>query len=355
MTQGFHDLTLAAVVPQESDAVSLVFDVPESLRETFRFTPGQYLTLKADIDGEDVRRSYSICSGLSEPGLAVGIRRLEGGAFSNHALSLKVGDTVEVMPPQGRFTAEIGGAHNYLLVAAGSGITPCLSIAKSVLELEPESRITLVYGNSRIATTMFRTEVDALKDRYTDRFQLIHTMSRERVDAEFLNGRVDGAMIERLVERRLFRIDEFDAAYVCGPQPMIESTAEALQRLGMAQEKIRFELFTTEGFQDRAPAKPTVDAKSGAEVTITLDGGEKRITVDGERETVLAAAQAAGLDLPFSCAGGMCCTCRCKVTEGQAAMDKNYSLQNWEVDAGFVLACQSRPLTDKLALDFDAA
>ncbi len=355
----FQQLDIAAVRPQTDAGVALTFAVPATLREEFAFTPGQYLTLRATIDGEDVRRSYSICSSSCDAAiLEVGIKQVEGGLFSNYAMTLAAGDSISVMPPQGRFTATIGGRHRYLLVAAGSGITPCLSIAKSVLANEPDSHITLLYGNRTTASVMFRSDLDALKDRYLERFSLIHTLSAERQDVELLNGRLTDHKLKQLIDADLIHPEHCDRIYLCGPQKMIEQCRQALIDGGIPEEKVAVELFTTD--QSRAQtgrAAPTraVDAQSGATVTIIHDGASRDIIVDGTRDTVLAAAQRAGMDLPFSCAGGMCCTCRCKIVSGNASMDLNYSLEKWEIEAGFTLACQSRPDSEKLVLDFDAS
>ncbi len=352
--QEFFPLIISNIRPQTANGVGITFEVPADLKKTFSFIPGQYLTLRAKVGGEDIRRAYSICSGLNDTGLEVGIKQVEDGAFSNHALTLQVGDEVLVMRPQGRFTADIGGNHNYLLLAAGSGITPCLSIAKSVLQGELESTVTLVYGNRSTETMIFLGDLNTLKDRYTERLQLIHVMSLERQDVDFLNGRVSGETLDELTKRKLISPDTFDAAYICGPQTMIKETSQVLQKMGMDKKAIHFELFSTDNAPVPARRKTTAPAL-GAEVTIILDGSEKIIRVEGKEDTILSAAQKAGMDLPFSCAGGMCCTCRCKVVEGDAEMDVNYSLQDWELEAGFTLACQTRPTSDKVTLDFDAS
>ena len=351
----FHNLKIKSLRRQTENAVAIGFDVPASQRSEFSFEPGQYLTLRATVGGEDIRRSYSICSACDDEILEVGIKRVEGGKFSSYAQNLKIGDTVQVMPPQGRFSAPLGGLHRYLLLATGSGITPCLSIAKSVLEAEIESQITLVYGNKTISSVMFLDDLIALKDRYTDRFQIFHTLSREQSDVDFLNGRLDGSKLHALTDHKLVDLDTFDAAYICGPQLMAEDLAETLKELGMVEEAIKTELFLTAGQPTFIPPAKTANMNKGSEVSIILDGTQKTVQVDGAQTTVLAAAQQAGLDLPFSCAGGMCCTCRCKIISGEAVMDVNYSLQDWEVDAGFTLACQSRPTSKSLTLDFDAS
>jgi len=355
----FHKLSICDVRQQTERGVSLVFTVPESLLEHYRFIAGQYLTLRADIDGQDVRRSYSICSSVADvKQLEVGVKQVDGGLFSNYAKTLKVGDSVDVMPPQGRFTAPIGNRqdrHDYLLIAAGSGITPCLSIIRSVLAEEPESTLSLVYGNRSSNTIMFRDEIGALKDRYLNRFVVNHVMSRERQDVAFLNGRIDAEKIETMVEAGVVHTSNCDGIYICGPSDMTESVAAALKKSGVASEIIHTELFFVDGAPRRKPSSEAIELPQvGCQVTIIMDGVENKIQVDGNKDTVLQAAIAAGLDMPFSCAGGMCCTCRCKIADGQAQMDVNYSLADWEIEAGFTLACQSRPLTDTLVLDFDA-
>jgi ring-1,2-phenylacetyl-CoA epoxidase subunit PaaE len=353
----FHTLTIIETRQPSTGSTALKFAIPDDLKDSFTFTPGQYLTLRAKSGDEDIRRSYSICSARSDPQLEVGIKQVEAGKFSNFATKLKTGDTLQVMPPAGRFTAVIqpDQSHDYLLLAAGSGITPCLSIAKSVLEEEPNSSITLVYGNQSTATVMFRQDISALKDRYTDRLRLFYALSREPSDLHFLNGRLSGEMVAALCGKDLIKLNQFDAAYICGPHEMIEDVRASLRSMGMAEDRINVELFTTGDAPKPVPLKkPSEKTTNGVEVEIILDGKRNSVQVDPDAETVLAAAQGAGLDLPFSCAGGMCCTCRCKIVEGKAAMDVNYSLQDWEIEAGFTLACQSRPVTKNLVLDFDA-
>ncbi len=345
----FHRLTVSAVRRLTDDSVALRFNLPEDLQSVYEFTPGQYLTLKATIDGEEVRRSYSICSRSGEP-LEVGIKKLSGGLFSTYAQSLTVGSEVDVMTPQGNFTAVPGGSHQYLLIAAGSGITPCLSIAGSVLEQEPDSRVTLIYGNRTTSTIMFRQDIGDLKDRYTDRFMVLNLLSREKQDAEWLNGRINSETMTRLIYLQLIAPSRCDAAYVCGPFEMVESVRQAIGD----SVAVKTELFTTEAVKQVRTSLPNVESLGGkVEVAVTLDGARHTIAVDPRAETVLEAAQKAGLDLPFSCAGGMCCTCRCKVISGNTAMDMNFSLADWEVDKGFTLACQTRPLDESVELDFD--
>lgn len=349
----FNTLTISHTRPQP-DGVILGFDIPDACRAEYQFIPGQYLTLRATIDNQDVRRSYSICSSHCNEYLEVGIKRVPDGLFSNFATTLNPGDQLQVMPPEGRFVAPVGGTHNYLLIAAGSGITPCLSIASSVLQDEPDSSITLLYGNRTSRSIMFRNDLDNLKDRFNERFMLVHILSGEQQDAELLNGRIDGTKLVRFNDSGLIDASKFDAAYLCGPKEMIDNCNNALTELGIEKDNIKFELFFT-GVEPAIAKKPSSgrEATAGVPVTIIHDGSERIVQVNDE--TVLAAAQKAGLDLPFSCAGGMCCTCRCKVLSGETSMDVNFSLANWEIDAGFTLACQTRPSGDNVVLDFDAS
>jgi len=357
----FHELEIAAVRLETPDAVAITFAIPEERRDAFAFLPGQYLTLRADIGGEDMRRSYSICSPLGETDRrTVGVKHIENGRFSGFAQTLKKGDRIQVMSPQGRFTAQIGGHHDYLLLAAGSGITPCLSIAKSVLAGEPNSTVTLLYANRNSSSVMFRDDLNDLKDRYTTRFTLLHVMDEEVQDVEIMNGRLDATKLETLASHGLIDPAKADAIFICGPEPMIRSASTAMAAMGVSEDRIKFELFTPAPGSAPAPAPKPKAANGkgpngpGASVDIILDGARRTIQVDAATDTVLTAAQKAGMDLPFSCAGGMCCTCRCKIIEGTATMDENFSLEPWEIAAGFTLSCQARPDTDKLVLDFDA-
>ena len=351
----FHSLTIADVTPQGRDAVCLTFDVPADLAQTFAFTPGQYLTLRAEIDGQDLRRPYSICSAPGAP-LAVGVRKVEDGRFSPFACGLKPGDRLDVMAPDGRFMAETGGPYRYLLIAAGSGITPMLSIAEATLAGHPDSQITLVYGNREAGTIMFRERLSDLKDRYLGRFSVIHLLSREMQDTDLLNGRIDAAKLRDLKDAGLIQPAEMDGVFLCGPGTMIDMAEMELGMMGVAKDRIHFERFLpADGQAPRPPSDAVREAtKEGAEVEAILDGRRRVFTHADPDAPVLDTARAAGIELPFSCAGGMCCTCRCKVREGSAEMAVNYSLEPWELEAGFILACQARPTSEKLVLDFDA-
>ncbi|MEM9394001.1 MAG: 2Fe-2S iron-sulfur cluster-binding protein [Pseudomonadota bacterium] len=346
----FHDLKIAQVRSEGRGAVAIRFDLPAKLADEFAFLPGQFLTVRAEIGGAELRRNYSLACAPGE-GLTIGIRHVEGGAFSGFAQGLKTGDRMQVMAPDGRFCWS--GEQNILLIAAGSGITPMVSIASAALEAGAD--VTLVFGNRQMDTIMFRSDLEALKDRYLERFSLIHVLSRELQDVPLFEGRIDADKITALAASRLIDPQAADAVFLCGPEGMIDTAEQALSDLGVASEKVRKELFATSG-GFMLPSSP-VGQKAlaeGVEVSFRLDGVERRITMEERDRSVLDAAARHGLELPYSCKGGMCCTCRCKVTEGGAEMAVNYSLEPWEVAAGFTLACQARPTTARLALDFDA-
>ena len=357
MAAKFHELTISKVEDLTSDAKAISFAIPSDLRNAYDFEPGQYLTLRAEIEGEDVRRSYSISSPLGENALTVGIRRVEGGKFSSYATNeLKAGQKLQVMTPDGRFTAKIGELKNALLIAAGSGITPMMSIAQSLLEGDLDANVTLVYGNRETKSIMFREQLEFLKDRFMDRFTLIHILSREDQDVPILNGRIDADKIRALDNTNAIDLVGADGIFICGPGEMIEVVRDTCAALGVDNAKVHFELFTPADGQEprKAPTKEMLEAaEQGVAVEVILDGTKRSFKLTDADQTVLEAANAHGLDLPFSCKGGMCCTCRCKVANGSAEMDVNYSLEPWEIEAGFTLACQARPTSDKLTLDFD--
>ncbi|TMV10815.1 2Fe-2S iron-sulfur cluster-binding protein [Arenibacterium halophilum] len=348
----FHDLTISDIRRETADSVAISFDVPEALRDTFAYRPGQYLTLRADIDGADVRRSYSIASA---PGtaLTVGVKQIADGVFSGFAQGLTPGAKLAVMAPEGRFC--VNGESDIVLIAAGSGITPMVSIASEALARG--ANVTLVYGNRQSDSIMFRATLDALKDRYLEQFRLIHILSREAQDVPLLNGRITGEKVAQLAKSGAVDLKAADGVFLCGPGAMIDDVADTLKGAGVAPERIHFERFYQDGEAPRAPrsAQAEAAAKSGVAVTVVLDGASRSFTVEEGDDTVLDAAARQGLELPFSCKGGMCCTCRCKVAEGSAEMAVNYSLEPWETEAGFTLACQARPTSDTLVLDFDAA
>lgn len=348
----FHELSVAEVRAEGPEAVAIRLEVPEDLRDAFAFVPGQYLTLRAEVGGVDTRRSYSIASQPGE-GLWVGVKHVPGGVFSGFAQGLQPGDRLQVMPPEGRFTDP--GCARLVLVAAGSGITPMVALAGAALARGAE--VTLVYGNRRSETIMFREALEHLKDRHLDRFTLVHVLSREEQDVPLLNGRVDGAKIARLQGAGVVDVAGADGVFLCGPGEMIDDVEAACRDLGLPPDRIHHERFFMAGEVPRAPRSAEAEAAmaGGVAVEVVLDGAVRRFAVGEGDESVLAAGERQGVDLPYSCRGGMCCTCRCRVTEGKAEMAVNYSLEPWEIEAGFVLACQARPLTDRLRLDFDAA
>jgi ring-1,2-phenylacetyl-CoA epoxidase subunit PaaE len=352
----FHSLEIVDRRQETPDSVSLAFAAPEELHKEFAYEPGQYLTLRATIGGKECRRSYSISSGLDEGELRVAVKRVEGGTFSCFANDvLRAGDRIEVVPPEGRFTAEIGADRHLAFFAAGSGITPVISIIRSALAANPLARATLVYGNKTTSSIMFRGALEELKDRYLGRLAILHVLSRESQDIDILSGRIDGEKIA-LFARTIVRPSEVDAYYLCGPFGMIEDGRAALAAAGVEpQRRIKAELFSTDGAPKIAapPVAAHPRAESAIEVECVLDGRTHRLkSKPGER--IIDAAQEQGFEIPHSCRGGMCCTCRCKLVEGEVAMDVNYSLEPWELEAGYVLACQSRPLTPRVKLDFDA-
>ncbi len=359
----FHPLRVARVSPEAAGSVAIAFHVPDDLLERFDFQPGQYLTLRQQIDGADVRRSYSICSTHSHlkrsRELVVGIRPMEGGVFSNWAVSsLKAGDTLSVMPPEGRFVSKRPRALHRVAFAAGSGITPILSIMASTLEDQPESKFTLVFGNRSMNSVMFNEALQDLKDRFADRLTLIHILSRQAQEVDLLQGRIDAAKVKSIIDT-LLPVGSMDEVFVCGPEAMIEVTEKALLDAGVPGKKIHTERFTSPSLETLTPearqaAVANLKLPAGGKValTVVLDGKEHALHMNAD-EHVLDAAMAAGLDLPFSCKGGVCATCRCKVMTGSVAMDKNFGLEAWETDKGFVLSCQSRPTSDAVTISFD--
>jgi ring-1,2-phenylacetyl-CoA epoxidase subunit PaaE len=352
----FHPLQITDLRRETADAVSIAFAVPDETRKQFAFTPGQYLTLRTTVGGEEVRRTYSICSGADDGELRVAVKRLDGGLFSCFANErLRPGDVMDVMPPAGRFGVRPGaaGTRTYVAFAAGSGITPILSIVRTVLGREPESRFVLFYGNRSSGSIIFKDALDDLKDRFVERFAVHHLLSREAQDVPLLSGRITGDKAEALL-RTVGPAAAIDDVFLCGPLGMIDEVRAALRRLGIADERIHVEVFTPSGALVAAPArKPSSQAESGAALTVRVDGLTHELAMQPD-ETVLEAALRHGLDLPYSCRGGMCCTCRARLTEGAGRMDQNFSLEAWEQAAGFVLTCQLRPTTARIAVDFDA-
>ncbi len=350
-----HRLPVSALEQLTDDAVVITFGVPDELGDRFTFTPGQHLTLITSVDGEDVRRSYSICSPPSQGRLRIAVKRLEGGLFSGHALSsVRVGDEMDVMEPAGRFGTDIDPARvrNVVLVAAGSGITPIMSILGAVLEGEPLSSATLVYGNRVSGSVMFTEEIADLKDRYPARLQVVHILSREQHDADLLHGRIDDAKLRTLLST-LVPPETVDDWYLCGPFAMVQQVHRTLLDEGVDKHDVHLELFHVDGEQPRLARRTEGGEAPACEVTVRLDGRSSTFPMP-EEGSVLDATLAIRADAPFACKGGVCGTCRAQLVEGEVDMTRNYALEPAELEAGYVLACQSVPTTPKVVLDFDA-
>ena len=352
MSTTFHPLRVAAIDELTDDAVALTFEVPPALADDFRFAHGQHLSIRS---GDDVRRSYSICTPPSSGVLRIGVKRLPGGAFSEGIVSrLVVGDTLEVMTPAGRFPSEIDptARRTYVAVAAGSGITPVLSILAAVLEGEPGSQAMLVYANRTHRSVMFLDEVHDLKDRYPARFQVVHVLSRESQEVELLSGRLDGPRLARILEA-LMPPDQVDQWFLCGPQQLLVELRETLTGLGVPASRVHAELFHADPVP-RVPVQAlTGTAEGAARVTIRLDGRSSSLELRPDGVPVLEAALDVRADLPFACKGGVCGTCRARLVSGTVAMDANYALEPDEIERGYVLTCQSHPTSAEVELDFD--
>ena len=353
MSLDFHPLRVLEVSPLTDDAVTVTFDVPSELAETFRYLPGQHMTLRALIDGRDVRRSYSICSNANEGKLRVGIKRLPGGAFSTYATSvLAAGDVIDAMPPVGEFSIvpDPTAARHRVAIAAGSGITPVLSLISTTLESELRSSWTLLFGNRTANTVMFLEELEGLKDRFPDRFQMFHLLSREGADLPLLAGRIDDEKLRAV--HGLLAGRAVDGWYLCGPYDMVMTARETLSSLGVEPDLIHDELFFA-GPVDPSSLPPEPSPGEGSvELRVILDGRavETRMTAD---TSILDAALRVRSELPFSCKGGMCASCKGRIEEGEVRMDKNYALIDSEVDAGYVLTCQSHPVSDRVVVRYD--
>lgn len=352
----FYPLTISEVRRETADAVSLLFDVPDDIAEKFAFEAGQHLTLRAQIDGQDVRRTYSLCTAPSEKKWRVAIKTMPGGVFSGWANSkLVAGQTLDVLPPMGRFTAPTGeGGPHYVAIAGGSGITPVLSILKDRLEADPDARVTLLYGNRDARAIMFLEELAGLKDRYMGRFELYHVLEDEIEEIDLFNGRLDRAKCEEFLSG-LIDPAQVDCFFVCGPGPMMDAVEEALKAKDVRAEHIRIERFTTTppNAQQRAQSEALHAQARGTQLLVTLDGRQSRIGFDPQSDSILDSVQAAGLHAPYACRGGVCTTCRAKVTKGTVTMIKNYGLSDDEVEKGFVLTCQAVPTSEEVVLSFD--
>jgi ring-1,2-phenylacetyl-CoA epoxidase subunit PaaE len=356
LNKGFHRLRIAEVRRETPDSVSILFDVPAELREAFRFKPGQHLTLRADIAGADVRRTYSLCTAPGEDSFRVAIKQMPGGAFSGWANSaLEAGHEIEVLPPMGRFTLpESAAAPYYVGIAGGSGITPVLSLLKHALASDSKARFTLIYGNRNTPSIMFLEELAGLKDRYLDRFEIYHVLEDEAEEIELFNGRLDRAKCDEIFSQ-LIDADAADAFFICGPGPMMDTVEAALKDRGVPPARVFVERFSTSApTAEQLARSEVINAKAaGVEMQIVLDGRRTRVFFDPARGSILDSVQAAGLPAPYACRGGVCTTCRAKLLSGKATMLKNYGLTDEEVAQGYVLTCQAMPEGGEIAVSYD--
>jgi ring-1,2-phenylacetyl-CoA epoxidase subunit PaaE len=355
-TAHFHPLTVTDVRRETAGCVSFGLAVPPALAERFRYVPGQYLNVRRRLGGEELRRSYSICSGADDGELRIAVKAVPGGRFSGWANGeLKAGDTLEAMPPEGRFFVPLdpANAKHYVAFAAGSGITPVLALVKTTLAREPRSRFTLVYGNRALDSVIFNEALEDLKDRYLARLALYHVFSREPQEIELFNGRLDRAKVARFLDG-LIAPGSIDEAFVCGPDPMMGAVQAELEAHGLARGRIHLERFGVPAPRpDARRAQKKVSSSHASEVTVVVDGMRYRFELAPDGPSVLEAALKAGADLPYACKAGVCCTCRAKLIEGEVSMDANYTLEEDEIARGFRLSCQSHPMTPTLVFDYD--
>jgi ring-1,2-phenylacetyl-CoA epoxidase subunit PaaE len=358
MAVHFHPLKVKQVQRETQDCVVLTFEVPPHLAETFTFREGQNITIKANFNGEEQRRSYSLCTSPQEKEIKVAVKKVPSGLFSSYANEkIKAGDVLDVLPPVGKFNAklEAGKMGEYLAIAAGSGITPVISIIKHTLETQPHSRFTLLYGNRSRSSIIFFEELEGLKNKYMQRFNLINILSREKTESPINNGRIDKDKLEEL--GAIVPYQQCDSIYLCGPEELIFSSRDFLEDQGINPGKIHFELFTTPGQKqtNKSEKKEVVNNDSGPKslITVKLDGRSISFDLAPGGQNILDAALAQGADLPYACKGGVCCTCRAKLVTGEVKMDVNYALEPEEVEQGFILCCQSHPLTKEVVVDFD--
>jgi ring-1,2-phenylacetyl-CoA epoxidase subunit PaaE len=348
----FHPLRVASVEPLTDDSVAISFSVPPELADEYRFVHGQHLTIRGD-DGE--RRSFSICTTPRSGVLTIGVKKLPGGAFSEGVVdALHAGDELDVMTPAGRFTTRLdpASARMYVAIAAGSGITPIISIVSTILEEEPHAQVMLVYANRTHRTIMFLDDLHDLKDRFPDRFHLVHVLSREQQDVELFSGRLDGDRLSRIL-KSLRPAEDVDAWFLCGPQQMVVDLRQVILDHGVDAHAIHTELFHADPVP-RAPEAVASSVEGAAQVTIKLDGRASDFDLRPDGPGVLEAALEVRSDLPFACRGGVCGTCRAKLVEGTVAMDVNYALEPEEIEGGYVLTCQSHPTSERVVLDYDA-
>ena len=356
MAVHFHKLKVKELRQETPDCVSIAFAVPDELKKDFEFAQGQNITIKKNIDGEEIRRSYSICSAPYENELRVAVKKVDGGKFSGYAnTALKAGDELDILPPTGKFNTRLQTTNckNYLAFAAGSGITPVISIIKTTLQTEPQSSFTLVFGNRGRSSIIFFEELEGLKNKYLNRFNFINILSREKTDAPVNSGRINGNKLTEL--NRLIDYNSIDDFFICGPEEMIFCVKGFLEEQGIDKKKIHFELFTTPGQKQAVNHKPLAVSQEGpkSKITVKLDGRSFDFDLGFDNDSILDAALKQGADLPFACKGGVCCTCKARLIEGEIEMDVNWGLEQEEIEQGFILACQSHPKTEKVVVDFD--
>ncbi len=357
MNPTFHKLEVIDIRRETEDAISFAVGVPQELKDKFKYQPGQYLTFKMKSDDEEIRRSYSICSGINEDELRVAVKEVPKGRFSTFAnRKLKVGDTLDVMTPIGNFTTEVDANtdKSFVFFAAGSGITPVMSLVKSILTEAPKSDVTLFYANRGIDSVIFREELESLKNEHMDNFRLIHVFSRESIGNKLQKGRLNHEKVE-LLYNTLLQGQNIDEVFVCGPEPIIFAVKETFEKFKFDKNHVHFELFTTpvRGEKKEHHHREHDEPQIHANVKVILDGEQTLIALDSDGDSVLEAAQKAGADVPFACKGGVCCTCKAKILEGTAKMDVNYALEEDEIKAGYILTCQAHPTSDELVVSYD--
>jgi len=356
MSPKFHTLQVSEIRRETEDTVSIVFTIPKDLSNDYHYLAGQYLTLRSTIADEDIRRSYSLCSAPHETSWRVAVKKVLEGKFSTFAnQDLKVGDSLEVMTPMGKFAinTDSKNENSYVFFAAGSGITPVLAMMKSVLHCEPNSNVTLFYGNKNFGSIIFREEIEGLKNEYMNNLRVIHILSRESLGNKIQKGRIDTEKCQKLYDAFL-KDTEISGVYVCGPEEMIFAVKDEMISKGVDEHKIHFELFNTSTNSQKKIQELVEDENAvKSNVKIIIDGDEIDLLLTSDGESVLDAAHRVGADLPFACKGGVCCTCKARILEGEARMTVNYSLEQDEIDAGYVLTCQAHPTTENLVISFD--
>ncbi len=353
MSTHFYPLTVKEIRKETSDCVSISFHIPEKLVDEFKFNQGQHLTIKKFLNGEELRRNYSLCTSPFENDYRIAVKKIDGGLFSTFANDeLQVGDVLEMMPPLGKFNTTLDASNHkkYVAFAAGSGITPIISNIKTILYTEPKSECIVVFGNKYTSSIIFKEELEALKNKFIGRLQLIHVLSRERTETPINNGRIDAIKLEQL--SKLIQWRNVDEYFLCGPEEMIITTKDFLEGLGIDRKKIHFELFNAAPKQQSANKSNQSKIKSS--ITIISDGRTFEIAMnENDNKSILDAALNVVADLPFACKGGVCCTCKAKLIEGKVEMDVNWGLEQEEVEQGYILTCQSHPTTEKVVVDFD--